>query len=227
MKTAHALNVFTVVAVAWSASCMAERAETDEIGRTESAVVGVDTFLYFRSNATGWGVDESTRLFTFVGPNVFARTYSGIQPWMISDADTAILTETNQLDGWGTSQTFSGAASKRITVPGTDALAAQQPGGDAHFRVKYRDVGVHRALVNLGVSPATVSIESAADVCATVFCPSRLHCELMTNGQPTCVLDPGPMCGGVQCSAGTICCNASTCPFCFGGSGGCPPVGCP
>src|SRR5215471_13218921 len=225
MKTA--LNVLTIVAIAFSASCMAERGAPDEIGSTESAVVGVDTFLYFRSNATGWGVDDSTRLFAFVGPNVFARTYSGIQPWMISDADTAILTETNQLNGWGASQTFSGAKSKSITVPGTDALAVQPPGGDAHFRVKYRDIGQHRALVNLGVSPATISIESAADVCATVFCPSRLHCELMANGQPTCVLYPGPVCGGVQCSAGTICCNASTCPFCFGGSGSCPPVGCP
>jgi hypothetical protein len=227
MKRTRGLFVSAIVAALSSVSCAAAPAE--EIGQTAGAVVGTDTFLYFRSNATGWGVDDSTRLLSFPAPNVFGRRYFGVQLWMITDADTAILTETNQLNGWGTVQTFSGAASKSIVVPGTDALAVQPPGGDAHFRVKYHFSGEHRVLVNLGASPATISIESVIDVCAGVSCPNRTHCELLPNGQPTCALDPGPICGGgVRCPNGTICCNiATSCPICFGGSGACPPPTCP
>jgi hypothetical protein len=187
----RAPGALALAVVILSSACGVEPGPADDIQQTQAALVGTDSFLYFRSNATGWGVDESTRLFAFA-PSVFARTYSGIQTWMISDADTAIVTETNQLDGWGTTQVFSGAASKRIVVPGTDALAVQQQGGDAHFKVKYAQVGQHRALVNLNVSPATITIESTATVCGGVFCPSGLHCELFPNGLPTCVVNPGP-----------------------------------
>jgi len=187
----QAFGVLALAAVMPLAGCGEEPSPTDEVvQQTQAALVGTDSFLYFRSNATGWGVDETTRLLDFA-PNVFARTYSGIQTWMISDADTAIVTETNQLDGWGTSQTFSGAASKRIVVPGTDALAVQQQGGDAHFKVKYAVLGQHRVLVNLNPTPPTIEIASMGDVCATVFCPSGLHCELFPNGLPTCVVNPG------------------------------------
>ena len=162
--------------------------EGDQVQSRESAVLGVDEFLYFRSNATGWGVDESTRLSPF-GGGAFARTYNVTQDWMISDADTAIVTQTNQLDSWGTVQIFSGASSGRIVVPGRDTLTPQAPGGDAHFKVKYGVLGLHRVIVAASATPPFIQIDSAASACAGV-CPSGLVCTLQPNGIPTCSEPP-------------------------------------
>jgi hypothetical protein len=190
MKTTAKLSLVVVaVGAAMSvAACGAEVATGDEVEARQSAVLGVDEFLYFRSNATGWGVDDSTRLSPFAG-GAFARTYNVTETWMISDADTAIVTETNQLNGWGTSQAFFGATSKRMVVPARDTLTAQAPGGDAHFKVKYGVLGLHRVIVSLTSSPPLIQIDSAASACVGV-CPGDLVCTLQSNGIPTCSEPP-------------------------------------
>jgi hypothetical protein len=180
--------LFTVVVAGGASACLGDGAAGDELATKQSAVLGVDQFLYFRSNATGWGVDETTRLTSF-GGDAFARTYNVTQDWMISDADTAIVTETNQLDGWGTSQAFFGAASKRIVVPGRDTMVVQAPGGDANFKIKYGVLGVHRVIVAPNASPPFIQIDSQASACAGV-CPAGLVCSLMSNGIPTCSEPP-------------------------------------
>jgi hypothetical protein len=163
-----------------------ETATTDEVQSQQSALLGVDEFLYFRSNATGWGVDDTTRLSPFLGiPNVFSRFYNASLPWLVAGNDTAIVTRTNQLNGWGTSQTFYGAAAKLVVIPGTAALAVQAPGGDAHFAVDYAVPGAHRVIVNFAATPPTIQIQSAADICAGV-CPPGLICSLLSSGIPTC-----------------------------------------
>jgi len=91
----------------------------------QGAVIGVDEFVYFRSNATGWGVDASTRLFPFVAPNLFSRLFNVTEPWMVSDVDTATVTVTSQLDGWGSAQTFYRATAGVLQVPpGGSPIAA-------------------------------------------------------------------------------------------------------
>jgi hypothetical protein len=149
------------------------------------------------------------------------------QPWQVTGFDTATVTETNQLNGWGTSQKFYALANtERLVVPATEPIVVSPPGGDPHFQVDYATLGGHQVLVNTNTSPFTLSIRSEADVCAGVSCPSRLHCALGANGFPTCVGDQ-PICGGTQCPPFSICCNAGCAnPFCFGGSGSCPPVPC-
>jgi hypothetical protein len=109
---------------------------------------------------------------------------------MISDADTAIVTVTNQLDGWGTSQQFYGASPSPLVVPATEPLTLQTNGGDEHFKVKYAVLGVHRVIVNFAQTPPTVEIQSQADACAGV-CPGGLICSLLSNGIPTCS-EPAP-----------------------------------
>ena len=161
-----------------------------ELVRQQGAVLGVDEYLYLRSNATGWGVDDATRLVPFAGANVFSRVYSVTQSWLVDGNDTAIVTRTNQLNGWGTTQTFYGATPRLVLVPGTAPLAAQAPGGDAHFAVDYAGLGVHRVIVNFAATPPTVQIDSAASACAGV-CPPRLTCSLLLPaGIPTCTEPP-------------------------------------
>jgi hypothetical protein len=73
---------------------------------------------------------------------------------------------------------------------------------------------------------AVGTAQSAVASCTGVFCPSRSHCEIGANGFPTCVGDQ-PICGGVQCAPFSVCCNSGCAnPFCFSGSGACPPVPC-
>jgi hypothetical protein len=192
MDRKRGLNISSLLAAvaAFSAGCLAD-ADTPADPQPElrqSAVLGVDEFLYFRSNATGWGVDDSTRLAPF-GGGAFARTYNVTQDWMVSGGDTAIVTRTNQLNGWGTSQTFYGAATQPVVVPATATVVPQAPGGDAHFKVKYGVLGLHRVIVALSSTPPIIQIDSAASACAGV-CPAGLTCSLMSNGIPTCSEPP-------------------------------------
>jgi hypothetical protein len=176
-----------------SAGCVGdgETATSEDLAQQQGAVLGVDEFLYFRSNATGWGVDDATRLVPFAGiANVFSRLYNLADAWIVAGSDTAIVTRTNQLNGWGTSQTFYGPASKLVVVPGTAPLVAQAPGGDAHFAVDYAVLGQHRVIANFAASPPTIQIQSRADACAGV-CPPSLTCVLSPPaGIPTCVEPP-------------------------------------
>lgn len=188
-------NVFAVgmlaVTMGLASGCFVEAGGEagDDQGITEKqgAVLGVDEFVYFRSNATGWGVDDSTRLFPFVGAqNIFSRIYNVTEPWMVSDVDTATVTRTNQLNGWGTSQIFYRATGPTpVTPPIGRPIAVTS--GDPHFKIDYSSLGVHRVLVFLtNEVQQAIQIQSQADVCAGV-CPSGLVCSLLPPaGIPTC-----------------------------------------
>ncbi len=185
MNFSFVIRSSLMAAAVLAVGCSAQSGPDESLGRTQQADIAAGQVLYFRSNATGWGVDETTRLLPFVAPGVYVRTFEVTQAWMISDADTAIVTETNQLDGWGTSQAFFGASPQPLVVPATEPLALQAPGGDAHFKVKYAALGLQRVLVNFAQTPPTIEIQSAVDACSGV-CPAGLVCALTQNGIPTC-----------------------------------------
>jgi len=158
----------------------------------QGAVIGVDQFAYFRSNATGWGVDESTRLFPFPAPGLFSRLYNVTEPWMVTDVDTATVTVTNQLDGWGTSQTFYRASAGVLQVPpGGSPIAATPSSVDPHFKIHYSALGLYR-VTTFFTNPVqqAILIESQATACSGI-CPSGLTCSLLPPaGIPTCSEPP-------------------------------------
>ena len=131
-------------------------AEEETLGQSSEAVVGVDTFVYFRSNATGWGVDDVTRLRATLDPNVFSTTFPVSQPFMVQNGDNAIFTETNQLNGWGTVQTFSGSSVTPLVVPGSAAST-----GTAAFVVRYPNLGLFQVKLNVATSPRTFTVQPA------------------------------------------------------------------
>ena len=186
MNLVKVIGLCVGVAAAGSLGCSVESGASAEVTRTSQAVLGEDSFLYLRCNATGWGVDDATRMVNFVAPDVFSLVYDVTEEWMVTGADTCIVTETNELNGWGTSQVFSGPETMSpFVVPGTDALIPQAPGGNAHFQVDYAATGTYRALVANASTDPTLTIQSMADVCAGV-CPGGLTCSLLPNGVPTC-----------------------------------------
>ena len=197
MRTTLVSALVVGIAAAASSGCFMEAgsgaAGDEELVTQQGAVIGVDEFVYFRSNATGWGVDASTRLFPFAGaPGLFARIYSVNEDWMVSGLDTATVTRTNQLDGWGTAQTFYRATAGVLTVPpGGSPIAATSGGTDPHFKIDYSVLGVHRVITFFtnDVQQA-ILIESQASACAGV-CPSGLVCSLLPPaGIPTCSEPP-------------------------------------
>ena len=176
MTTKRAMGVLLVVA-AISAGCSgAEVGSTEDAAESSAALVGVDTWLYFRSNATAWGVDDSTRLLPFVA-GTFARAYNVTQPWMVSSGDSAIVTETNALNGWGTTQKSYGTAST-VNEPAFVLLTTQNT-----FTVKYAATGLKRVVVDPTVSPPTLTIQPVT--CPN--CPAPTHCVVAPNSMPSCV----------------------------------------
>lgn len=135
-------------------------------------------FVYFRSNATAWGADQSTLLQSFSPPNVFGLVYNVSQQYMVSSGDSANVTETNQLDGWGTNPQFFITNPSAFSVPATEPLVSST----ANFTVRYPALGQYRVLVD--VLAGTINIDSGADVCAAACAGST--CTLSTAGVPTC-----------------------------------------
>lgn len=115
--------------------------DSTEIRKAQSALLGGDTFLYFRCNATGWQPNPSTRLQPTSEPGVFVLTYDVNQPWMVRGhgaGDDCVFTETNQLDGWGSAQGYY--SSVPIDVPASASLEARSQ-NPKNFRVTYPKLG--------------------------------------------------------------------------------------
>jgi hypothetical protein len=96
-----------------------ESEATESLGKVTSRLLNSDEFLYLRCNATGWGVDASTRLQSTAEPDVVTLTYDVEYPYQLDDS--CIFTWTNQLDGWGTlHQAYSKPSpSVPLQVPGS------------------------------------------------------------------------------------------------------------
>jgi hypothetical protein len=135
------------------AACQFDTGASEKVESTSAAVVGTDSFLYFRCSATGWGVDDATRLEPLPAIGMFRLTYRVTQPWMVSGFDTCTLTETNQRNGWGTSQTFYDKRGDQLLVvpqtgSGSGQLSTQVTGPDYHFQVKYPQTGTYTFTAN-------------------------------------------------------------------------------
>ena len=142
MKTTMRLSAIIVTALL--SGCASDASDTEVTATNTSAVVGQDTSLYFRCNATGWNVDNSTRVRSTMDPYVFSLLYDVKQDWMVGNGDNCIFTETNQVNGWGTTQKYYGSVHGTVNVPGGDYLQTNGAG----FTVKYPALGRYKLTVN-------------------------------------------------------------------------------
>lgn len=133
-------------------------AEDGELGVTTQALIGQDTYLYFRCNATGWDVNAATRLTATADPYLFSLVFDVDEPWMVTNGDSCVFTETNQLDGWGTVQTQYGSRdSQPIAVPGGGWLAT-----GSSVPLRYPELGRYEVTVNWRQGTFTVEGFDAA-----------------------------------------------------------------
>lgn len=136
--------------------CSAGGDSEGETGSVAQAVLGVDTYLYLTCNATGWQPGSVTRLQQTSDPTVFTLDVDVRHSYMVSGADDCQLVETNQKDGWGTTQTrYTTRDTTLLSVPASSRLATSS----MHFGVKYPALGRYRATVNW--QHGTISIAAA------------------------------------------------------------------
>jgi hypothetical protein len=170
-----------------SSACIAQTGPTEEVGQAPAAE-SPENFFFFRSNATDFSTDSGSILAPFnTLPNVFARTYSVTQTFMVQNGDQGIVTETNSPNSFGTVQSFFQTTTASINVPSTDPLVLETSGSNPNFTILYKTLGLHRVIVNFSVTPPTIEIQSQADVCASE-CPGAATCTLPGNGVPICTV---------------------------------------
>ncbi len=115
---------------------------------TPQALIGRDSFLYFRCNATGWNLSDATRLEATTDPYVFALSYSVSQPWMITSGDDCTLTETSTRNAWGDWQQHYGIKGQWLEAPAGSPIRMHTAADAVQFKVKYGELGRYRVLVN-------------------------------------------------------------------------------
>jgi hypothetical protein len=131
----------------------------ESVGQAAQALVGRDTFLYFRCNATSWNPDNASRLRNTSDPYLFSLLYDVKQSWMTTGGDSCLFSETNQLNGWGTSQTFYGSVHGNVNVPGGDLLQA----GGAGFNAVYPALGRYKVTANWRQGSFQITEASSAE----------------------------------------------------------------
>jgi hypothetical protein len=145
------VRVSTFVALAATLGCngVPGTGAQPAVSTTHGALLGVDTFLYLRCNATSWNLDDSSRFVeTAPGSGLFTVSYDVAADWLVQSPDSCSLLETNQLNGFGTVQTYDQFRSDQaslVVVPDARALASAQ---SSNFQIRYPFKGRYTATVN-------------------------------------------------------------------------------
>jgi hypothetical protein len=124
--------------------CAADTTSESNAVSSESALLTQDTYLYFRCNATDWQPSTVSRLRSTVDPDVVSLLVDVKNSTFTTSGDNCVFTETNQLYGWGTTQTQYGTVHGNVTVPNGDNLSTNGGG----FMVKYPALGRYKVTVN-------------------------------------------------------------------------------
>ncbi|MGC4066620.1 MAG: hypothetical protein QM784_18690 [Polyangiaceae bacterium] len=115
--------------------------------------------LYLRCNATGWSVDDATRLLPTSNPDLYVRSIDVGESYMTTAGDTCVFVETPELNGWGNWQTYytSGGFSGGPVNAGSGRyfLSTGSPTA-TNFRVVYPSTGHYSLLFKRSQSLFTI-----------------------------------------------------------------------
>ncbi len=152
------------LALALLVACQAPAAgggEPDVALAQSSEALNQGSFYYLRCNATGWGVDDRTRLVPTGKNGVLELSFQVTQGWMVDDYDDCVITETPVKNGWGNWQHDRGTAEAVGEAP-LAARLLDLPENTYSFKVSYPALGRYRAVVQL--AEGSLAITKAAPV---------------------------------------------------------------
>jgi acylphosphatase len=156
------------------AGCADMKTAEGELEQSTQAVVGVDEFLYLRCNATGWGVDSTTRLTASGQAGIFALEYNVGSESMVTNGDQCVVTRTNSASGWGSANaTFGAANAGVVTAPNTWSIGVVN---SAPATIKYPALGRYRASVNWTAKTVAITTVSTTPPAAYYY----LRCNATT-----------------------------------------------
>jgi outer membrane protein assembly factor BamB len=127
-----------------------------------SQALDASSFLYLRCNSTGWDVKSTNRLAPGNTNGVLELVYDvGGAPWLATDGDDCVITETPLKDAWGTWQKSYGLYYYNFTlaVPATATVREPAAGENPYFKVRYTKPGRYRAYYD--TRQKTLSIRAA------------------------------------------------------------------
>jgi len=155
MHNAKLFGAMVCVALSVGTGCSSQTEPLEMLGKAQDELLNSDQYLYLTCNATGWNPVEANRLRSTSDPAVFTLAYPVSQPWQVSSPDQCSFLLTNQLNGYGTSQTrYSDShPTTPVNVPAGDRLVTSS----ANFSVKYPAVGTYNLSVNWTQKTFTIS----------------------------------------------------------------------
>jgi hypothetical protein len=138
-------HVAPVAVLGWLLSACGASTDEPSPGEVRDAL-SEGEYYYLRCNATGWAVDDRSRLEPSYEERVYTRTFEVTDPALVQNGDQCSLTRTNQYNGWGTQQTHYGIPSVAapLEVPGEATYIEST----APFAVRYPATGKYRARVS-------------------------------------------------------------------------------
>lgn len=127
--------------------------EQPESVATNEMPLATNLYYYLRCNSTGWGVDSNSLLVaTPANPQVRTIVMKANQAYMIQSGDSCVVTATNQLNGWGSTQKTFGIANAPLVVPGNRTLVE----GNGSFSVKFPTLGTFTAQLDVATGKLTI-----------------------------------------------------------------------
>lgn len=152
------ISAFTLVAGVLVVGCSAESDQDGTVASTAERLQSTAHY-YLRCNATGWGADQASRLVPDASGQLATLTYDVEWAWMLQDS--CVITQTNQLNGWGTQQSTHRAATSPLVAPGSSGVVA-----GSSFQIAYDELGTYTATLDLSNDTLSITPGSGGDPAA-------------------------------------------------------------
>lgn len=147
------------------AGCSAQSGGEDVTVGSKAQPLETNPHYYLRCNSTGWGVDQNSRLIPDSSGQSATLTYEVESPWMMQDS--CIISQTNQLNGWGGHTTYRISPSP-LVAPGSAGVT----GGQNNFQVSYSELGTYTATLDLTSDTLSIAAGSGGGGQGGTACPA-------------------------------------------------------
>jgi outer membrane protein assembly factor BamB len=150
----------------------------DDVASNEAALATPN--LYFRCHSTHWEPASASRMVASTAPGVYEITYDVKEPWMLSEGERCLLTETSSATGWGDWQKYYGTVDKSLVVPqgGLLATPVTDPYAPLPFvQLRYPRFGRYRVRVDLTNRAISAAEDASAPGSVSWIWPGQISMD--------------------------------------------------
>jgi hypothetical protein len=166
-------SMLLLVTIAGLNGCADAESSEAVIGSSTESLVD-QSVLYLRCNATGWSVDDASRLLPTINPDLFLRPIDVHEAYMTTSGDPCVFLETPALNGWGSWQTYYASAGFNggvVNAGGGRYFLASGSSTPKQFHVVYPTTGSYQLLFKRSQSLFTILASRAPIVTTPIAVP--------------------------------------------------------